>query len=374
MRCRRLAASLLGAWLLAACAPSAPSEPTAAPPRAAANSWDQVVAAARQEGRVSVIGPQGSESAELLTRSFQARYPDIQVEFNGMAGGQIGPKVLGEVAANRSTTDLIITGTTTAIETLQPANALEPVPPHLIGPNDRDPSVWRDGKLDFADSSGQYDLVFSSYIKAPFVYNPTLVNPEEFSSYRDLLDPRWKGKLVWRDPRQAGGGLAVVTFFYTSEALGKEYIRDLFTQDITVSTNDQQVMDWVARGQYPIALGPSDTLANDYVARGLPVKHMETARLKEGGYVTAGNGSLVVVKGPPHPNALKVYLDWLLSKDGQTEWTKSQGFPSERKDVPTDSVLPLLVPQPGVTYQQNHAERYVKLRGEIVAFLNTVMP
>jgi iron(III) transport system substrate-binding protein len=243
-----------------------------------------------------------------------------------------------------------------------------------VGPNTRDTSVWRGGKLEFADSSGQYNLVFSSYVKAPFAYNPTLVNPDEFTSYRDLLDPKWKSKIVWRDPRTAGGGLAVATFFYTTDALGKEYLRDLFKQDITISTNDQQVMDWVARGQYPIALGPSDTLANDYVNKGLPVKHMETARMKEGGYVTAGNGTLVVVKGPPHPNALKVYLDWLLSKDGQTDWTKSQGFASERKDVPTEGVLPLLVPQPGVTYQQNHSEPYVKMRAEIVAFLNSVIP
>ena len=88
----------------------------------------------------------------------------------------------------------------------------------------------------------------------------------------------------------------------------------------------------------------------------------------------SGNGSLVVTKGPPHPNAAKVYLDWLLSKDGQTDWTMAQGFASERKDVPIDNVLPILVPQEGKTYQANHSEQYVKMRSEIVNFLNTVIP
>lgn len=380
MMSRQFVGPALGvALLLAACSAPAAIPPAAAPSAAgpaspAALGWDQIVAAAKTEGHVSVIGPQGSGSTDGLTKGFQAKYPDIQVDYNGMAGNQISPKVLAEIAANQNSTDVIITGTTTAIDSLEPANALDSVPPYLVGPDDRDPTVWRPGHLDFADSAGQFNLVFSTYVKAPFIYNPTLVDPNQFTSYKDLLDPQWKGKIVWRDPRTAGGGLAVATFFYTTDSLGKQYIADLFKQDVVISDNDQQIMDWIARGQYAIALGPSDTLVNEYIARGLSVVPLSSNRMQEGGYVTSGNGSLVVPKGPPDPNATKVYLDWLLGQDGQTDWNKSQGFASERVDVSTEGISPDLVPVQGTVYQQNHSEPYVKMRNEIVQYLNSVIP
>ena len=351
---------------------SAAAKPAGAPATSA--EWDQIVAAAKREGAVSVIGPQGSASQDALSAGFNRMYPEIRVDYNGLAGAQTGPKVLNELAANHNTTDLIVTGTGTAIVSLIPANAVDPIPPLLIGPNERDQSVWLGNKLTFADSQQQFNLVFSGYVKAPFVYNPDMVNPDEFTSYRDLLDPKWKGKIAFRDPRLAGGGSASATFMYTTPSLGKDYLQQLFKQDIVISSDDQQLVDWVARGQYPIVIGPSDTLVNQYIGKGLPVRDLDSARMKEGAYYTAGNGSLVVVRTPPHPNALKVYLDYLLSKDGQTEWTKSQGFPSLRRDAPTDNVQAVLIPKENVTYQQNSSEQYVKMLPEIVDFLKTVMP
>jgi iron(III) transport system substrate-binding protein len=369
--------------LLVACAPAAPTGPAPAKPTdvpkpaaqpTTATEWDQIIAAAKREGNISVIGPQGSASRDALSAGFNRMYPEIQVEYNGLAGAQTGPKVLTELAANQNTTDLIITGTATALVSLMPANAVDPIPPLLVGPNVRDQSIWLGNKLTFADSQQQFDLVFSGYVKAPFVYNPDMVNPDEFTSYRDLLGPKWKGKIAFRDPRQAGGGLASATFMYTTLSLGKDYLQQLFKQDIVISTDDQQLVDWVARGQYPIVIGPSDTLVNEYVSKGLPVRDLDSARMKEGAYYTAGNGSLVVVRNAPHPNAVKVYLDYLLSKDGQTEWTKAQGFPSLRRDVPTANVQDLLIPKENVTYQQNSSEQYVKMQPEIVKFLNSILP
>src|SRR4249920_256159 len=84
-------------------------------------SWEQILAAAKKEGMVSVIGPQGSETRDALTLAFQKKYPDIRVELQSMAGTQIGPKLLNELAAGRNSTDVLITGTTTALEALLPA-------------------------------------------------------------------------------------------------------------------------------------------------------------------------------------------------------------------------------------------------------------
>ncbi|MGH7812242.1 MAG: hypothetical protein ACREP5_18380, partial [Candidatus Binatia bacterium] len=89
-------------------------------------SWEQIVGAAKKEGVVSVIGPQGSETRDALTLAFQKKYPDIRVELQSMAGSQIGPKLFAGLAAGRNSTDLLITGTTTALEALLPGKALAP--------------------------------------------------------------------------------------------------------------------------------------------------------------------------------------------------------------------------------------------------------
>lgn len=336
--------------------------------------WEQALDAARREGRVVVIGPQGTETRDALSVGFQKKYPGIQVEVNGMAGNQIAPKLLNELAAGRHTTDLVVTGTTTAIESLLPANALAPLPPYLVGPNSRDPSVWRGGKFNFADGAGQYNLIMSAYIKAPFIYNPKLVDVREIKSWKDLLNPKWKGKIVLRDPLSAGGGLASATFWYTHKALGKDYIQKLFAQqDIVIARDDRQILDFVAQGKHSIAIGPSDVLTNELIGRGLPLKHLDSAALQEGTYMTAGNGSIVAVRNAPHPNTLKVYIDYLLSREGQLEWSKAAGFASLRRGVPHDHVLELLVPKEGADYPDMSSEQYVKLRMELVGFIKPLL-
>ena len=109
--------------------------PSAAFAAESSQSWDQVVAAAKKEGMVSIIGPQGEETRDALAQAFQKKYPDIKVEVQTIAPNQVGPKLLNELAAGRNGTDVVITGTTTALETLFPAKSLVPMNPWLSGPN-----------------------------------------------------------------------------------------------------------------------------------------------------------------------------------------------------------------------------------------------
>ena len=337
-------------------------------------SWEQIVAAAKKEGTVTVIGPQGNETRDALTQGFQKKYPEINVELMSMAGNQIGPKLLNELTASRFTTDVIITGTTTALETLVPAKAVAPIKPVLIGPNTRDLSKWRGGKLTFSDDAQTYNLIFSSYVKSPFIYNTNLVSANDFKSWKDLLDPKWHGKITLKDPLSAGGGLGNSTLWYTHESLGKDFMRKLLTQkDIVMPRDDRQMLDFAARGKYPIAIGPSDVLTNEFIARGLPLKHLHPETLKEGTYITAGNGSLVIVRNAPHPNALRVYVDYLLSLEGQLEWSKAAGFASLRGDVPKDHVQDILVPKENMAYRDISMRRYVDLREEIIQFIKSVL-
>jgi iron(III) transport system substrate-binding protein len=322
----RLPIVLILVLLVGACgAPAAPdraSGPAGSGGAAQApdSTWEQTVAAARREGKISIIAPQGSEIRDSLVEGFQKRYPDIQVDINGMAGNAVGPKLLTEVAAGQNLTDLVFSGSTTMLGTLQPGNALAPIAPYLVGPNLANPAVWRDGKLRFADTEGTYTLVFGGYAKEGFIYNPDIVNPAEIRSYRDLLDPKWRGKIAWRNPRGAGGGRGYAVLWYFTDGLGPDFIRQLVAQDVVFTNDDRQLLDWVARGQYPIAFGPSNVLIAEYLGRGIKIAALDATQLREGTYFTSGNGNVAVVTNPPHPNATKVYLDYFLSREGQQEW------------------------------------------------------
>jgi iron(III) transport system substrate-binding protein len=175
------------------------------------------------------------------------------------------------------------------------------------------------------------------------------------------------------DPRGAGAGLATATFFYTTEGLGKEFLQQLFAQGVQVSRDDRQILDFVVRGQYAVAIAPSENFAAQLRHRGIVVEMLEPGTVREGSYLTAGLASVGVVNQGPHPNATKVYLDWLLSQEAQTAFNKAAGYVSRRQDVPTDHVSPLIVPKAGVSYPALYKQQYVELRDEVVEFLRGII-
>ena len=78
-----------------------------------------------------------------------------------------------------------------------------------------------------------------------------------------------------------------------------------------------------------------------------------------GGVLSAGFGSLMLLNKAPHPNAATVFVNWLLSRDGQKAWTKGMGYPSRRLDVPTDEVPWYWIPRAGVKYWNSYSEKAV---------------
>jgi iron(III) transport system substrate-binding protein len=357
-----------------ACAPTGATPSGQAIPAAPASEWDLTVAAARREGKVVIIGPQGDEVRQVLSEGFKQKYPEIDVELASLAGNQTTPKVLNEQAAGLYLTDLIINGPSSILSSLRPAGAVLPVRPFLTGPDVGPPSAWRGGDFVFADEDAQHSLMFSLYAREAFTYNADQVSPSEFTSWRDLLNPKWRGRIVLRDPRVSGGGQAFALLWYQTEGLGPEFIRQLIAHDVTISSDDNQIVDWVARGQYAISIGAGNARFREFQQLGIPMRALEGAQLKEASPVTPGVGNLAVVANPPHPNAAKLYINHLLSRDAQIAWTQVTGFPSLRQDVPTDHLLPLYVPKPGVQYFETYSDRLAPATEELGAFLRSVLP
>jgi iron(III) transport system substrate-binding protein len=216
--------------------------------------------------------------------------------------------------------------------------------------------------------------MFSLYAREAFMYNSDQVSPSEFTSWRDLLNPKWRGRIVLRDPRISGGGQAFALLWYKTEGLGPEFLRQLFAHDIVISNDDTQIGNWIARGQYAISIGAGNARFREFLDLGLPMRALEGAHLKEASPVTPGVGNLAVAANPPHPNATKLYLNHLLSREAQLAWSKVTGFPSLRQDVPTDHLLSFYVPKRDVPYFETYSDRLGPATDELAAFLRTAMP
>lgn len=341
--------------------------------------WDKVVAAAKKEGRVVVAesGGAGAETRRLYTDGFQKQFPEIRVDLTVSGGeGSIAPRMLTERKAGRFEWDVLTGGTTTPIEYLLPAGVLDPIRPALILPEVTDPSKWFGRQIDFADRAANHVLVFGGYVKPPFAFNSKLLSKKDIDSYWDLLDPKWKGKTVLHDPRRPGSGLAAVTFWYGWGEKGKEFVRRYLTeQDVKLTGNYRQQLEWLARGDYLIGIGHNNSVMQELLSKGLPLAQFTADDIKEANYVTAAIASVSLVNRAPRPNAAKVFINWMLAKETQSAWSKVTGFWSRRMDVSHEHLDPGLIPKAEKmsSYQLNYKEDWVEKREEIVKFLNKLI-
>jgi len=224
--------------------------------------------------------------------------------------------------------------------------------PALILPQVKDPKQWRGGGLEFVDAGRRF-LVMTPSQRGTLFVNPKTVKPDSISSYKDLLNPKWKQKMVMDDPTRAGPGQATFTFFYLHPELGPNFIRALAKQEPTALRDYLQELDGIAKEKFLMLIGVSDIVAEERMKAGVPIAIIDPRKIKEGSDVSPGSGGLAIFNRAPHPNAAKVYINWLLSKEGQTGFAQVNGYISARLDVPTDH-SPWRVPIPKAikTYTQ----------------------
>jgi iron(III) transport system substrate-binding protein len=304
--------------------------------------WQKSLEAAKKEGQVVVYG---SADYEKLFGEFNKRHPEIKVTGFFGRGADVAKRVMAERRADKYLADLYLNGMTTGYNVLYKAKAVDPIAPVLLLPEVADPSKWWQGKHQYVDPENRYLLIFNGESRIVVAYNKNLLSPEELRSYWDLLKPKWKGKIVALDPMSGGSGDAL-RFFYHSRLLGRDFIRRLLTEmDVTISGDSRQMGDWVAAGKFAVSIfGPISRMDLDVAKQqGLPVDWFSPDQLKEGAYITAGSGGVALMKRAPHPNAAKIAINWLLSREGQMIYQKifrsgEDGPDSMRIDIPKDTV------------------------------------
>jgi iron(III) transport system substrate-binding protein len=332
--------SALAMAVLVACGPSAappPAAPTrgdtaAAPAAPAPSEWDRTLAAARQEGKVSVAGPPGQTYRDALME-FQKAHPEIAVEYSALSGRDFAPRVLAERQAGQYLWDVHVGGTGTINGDLKPHGILDPVKPAILRPELLDDSRWLGGfDAAFADSERQYTFAFQAAVSFPAWVNRDLVSESELSRVEDLVAPRWRGQVIWQDPRVAGAGAS--TAGHLLLVLGESTVQQLWAQDVAVTRDNRQQVEALVRGRYPIGIGISTGQLVEFQNHGLGQNVKPLALdTPAGARLSPGFGALVLLKQPPHPNAARVYANWLLSPAGQSAWGRHVGDCSRRVDV-----------------------------------------
>jgi iron(III) transport system substrate-binding protein len=353
-------AILLG--VLAACAPSAGPAPAAAPraseataaqsaPASAApangpSEWDRLLAAARQEGKVVVVGPPGEVYRNALV-DFQTHFPEIAMEYAGLSGRDFNPRVLSERAAGQYLWDVLVGGPESVNLELKPAGALEPVKPALVRPDILDDSKWLGGfDAGFMDREKQYTYGFQGDLSQHVWVNREVIPESELSTVEQVTDAKWKGKISWNDPTSAGSGSAIAGYWLLLK--GEDWLRSLYLQDVVTTRDLRQQVEWVVRGRYPIAIGGDSTSLLGFQQQGLGTQVKTLAKDSQlGGRLSPGFGNVMLLNQAPHPNAARVYVNWLLSREGQTSFATTTERNSRRLDVPG---LPETTPRPDVEY------------------------
>lgn len=346
---------------LFSCASKSPSVPSPATsivpgysPITGQGEWDKILSLARVEGKVVVYGTGAGVIRDALVKGFKEQI-GMDAEFTLASGAQIAEKLDRERKAGIYIPDVYIGGATTMTNQLKPIGALDPMDPALILPEVRDGKYYFSGNPLFIDQ----DHMILAFLAAPWtemVINTDYVQPGEIKSYQDFLNPKWKGKILYMDPTIAGSALKVFGVL-GSKMLGYDYFRKLAQNEPVIIRDDRVAADWISHGRVYIGICIKPEVTLEFIRTGAHLKHVMPV---EGTFVTGQAGNLGLINKAPHPNAAKVFINWLLSKDGQTIFSRVYGGHSSRIDVPTDHLLPDDIRDPNINYLWSDTEEFLR--------------
>jgi iron(III) transport system substrate-binding protein len=348
----KIIAALSGAVAFAALATGAFAQQPA--------DWDKVVEAAKKEGEIIVWAQAGEASRRFWKDAFEKEYPGIKVNlFQAGNTAERDTRVLREWEAKLLKADVFVAGSAGMVARLKPAGILQPVRPFLRE-DILDGKNWVGGAPVWVDKEKQFVMIADLPAGVPAIVNES-VDVNSIKTWEDLLDPKWNGKIISLDPRQSGQTYAFSLFLNANKDLGPDYVRKFFKGGRVVFTNDQrQIGEWVDSGRMLIGFALREPEIRSLLSVGSKIKTLPA--LMAGGVpqtITVGSDSALSVANInplPHPNAIRVYANWMYSKSGQQAMVDATGLFSTRVDVDTSKLPDRIRQQPGVKYTNANDE------------------
>ena len=320
--------------------------------------WNTTLAAAKKEGKVVIIGSPDPVMRKEVIPAFQARYDGIKIEYIATASsGQAVSRVRLERAAGIYSIDVYLSGPDTSYNVLYPEKLIDPIKPLMILPEVTESANWKRGALWYMDPEEQYVLRLYNTLQSSIFYNGDKIKAEEMRTAQDLLNPKWRGKIVTDAPTSAtgtGGNQAASIY----SQLGPDFVKKLYVDQKPVINSDRrQFTDWLARGTKFICLtcrvddiAPMQkdgfNIVQVYELEGLQSRLVSSPFL-----VSFANKA-------PNPNAARVFINWLATKEGIEIYSRGYGSASLRSDADESFLDQKLVPRPGVSYPDDAAPEW----------------
>jgi iron(III) transport system substrate-binding protein len=321
--------------------------PVGAQQKATEQEWQKILDAAKKEGKVVVMGSPDPVMRNEVIPKFTARY-GIPVEFVAGRSSQIVARLRNERGSGIYSMDVFLSGPDTTANTLYGEKLIDPVKPLLVLPEVVDGSKWKRGKVWFADPEENFVVrAFSSTASLLFI-NTDHVKTRELKSVKDLLNPKYRGKISAEDPTSTGAGANLAAQFYNQ--LGEDFVRKLYIDQKVVRTRDRrQMTDWLARGTHPLCLNCREDDVRPLVKDGFKV--LEIFELADfPGIINGSPWMLTVANKAPNPKAAQVFVNWMLSKEGLEIYGRGYGSATLRTDIDESYLAPASIPKPGGKY------------------------
>ena len=338
-----LGLSVVFSFLLAACgSPELTPTPTVPPTPSTAGAtadereawqieWDDLIVAAREEGELLIVGGGATIVYRPVFKYFGDKF-GIEVRSSGGSSRQIVDRVLAERSVGRYTIDLFISGLSTSTERLIPNGVLQPIAPLLFLPEVNDLSNWYGNRRVYVDPDKKYVISFSASAGNVLI-NATLntnnISADEARTIRsvwDFLNTDWN---IVSTPITRGGPAGSYTTLWWHPDTGPAFVEAWMRHpNITWMAEPRAIQTGLIRGTYDADImtasvgGETQAL----IDAGAPIIEIENvpgvAENWTDAVVLSGTQSrdiMSAVDNPLHPNAQKLFVNWWLSKEGQTQ-------------------------------------------------------
>ena len=313
---------------------------------AASEETAALIEAAKKEGKVVWYTTLTTMEADTMGKKFKEKYPFIATEVWRSGAEKVMIRMQGEAQAKKNYADAVMI--TAAESELMRRKGLFA---KYLSPERR---FFPEG---LKDTEGYWtDL----YVNLNIVgYNTKLVAPKDVpKTYEDLLKPRWRGKMGM-DTKAYEWFANMLKFM--GEKKGLEYMKRLGEQNILFRTGRPLNATMVAAGEVEVGIALYNQRIEEMKAKGAPVQWLAIDP------IIPEIHPLSVNAHAPHPNAARLLVDYLLSKEGQEVIASFYRIPS-REDV--DPIIPnlkkgLKIMSPSFE-MVDHYDRYVKLYRELL--------
>jgi len=257
-----------------------------------AETQQQLIAGAKKEGKLVVYGSATAQQLQMYFAAFNKKYPFVKTEFFRTGKQKLLSRILLEEQAKQYTADVIHTS---VIEThiMKKRGALSKYVP----------SEAASFPAQYKDPDGMWTSAYAS--GTLLGYNThELKRAEAPKSYDDLLNPRWKNGLAIDSNK-------IEWFAMLLKLKGRPFMDKLAAQKPTVQAGNVLVLQLLAAGEFPIAAGVYEYSVEDMKTKGAPVDWIGLEP------VITYTVAVSLPSHPPHPFAAKLFIEWLLSKEGQ---------------------------------------------------------